>query len=120
MENKDLQKILNEDYDDSKENTLREMLSDFYNRQMISNIVIVWTYGITMMVLTIIFARQFYLATEVKSQIMHAVLAATCFSQVGLIKIFAWQMIHRNALKREIKKLELTIAQLNEAIKSEK
>ena len=36
-----------------------------------------------------------------------------------LIKVFAWQMIHRMSIKRDIKKLELRIAELNQTVKDE-
>jgi hypothetical protein len=37
---------------------------------------------------------------------------------MAIMKIFAWQMIHRNSIKREIKRLELRIAELSEMVKS--
>jgi len=42
-----------------------------------------------------------------------------CFVHgISLIKIFAWQIIHRNGLRREIKRLEIRIAVLNETVKN--
>jgi hypothetical protein len=35
-----------------------------------------------------------------------------------MIKVFAWQMIHRNNIKREIKRLELRIVELGQIVKS--
>ena len=31
---------------------------------------------------------------------------------VGPMKVFAWQMIHKNSVKREINRMELRIAEL--------
>jgi len=32
------------------------------------------------------------------------------------MKIFAWQMLHRNSIKREIKRLELRIAEMTKLL----
>jgi hypothetical protein len=40
-----------------------------------------------------------------------------CFVQLlGLMKIFAWQMIHRNRITREIKRLEIRVAELAKSL----
>jgi hypothetical protein len=59
---------------------------------------------------------EFFRTDEIQYQIMYAVIFLTCIQWIGLLKIFAWQMIHRNGLKREIKRLELRIAELREAV----
>ncbi|MBN2578593.1 MAG: hypothetical protein JXB10_06335 [Pirellulales bacterium] len=42
----------------------------------------------------------------------HAAWDVTQQSRLGIIKVFTWLMIHRNDIKREIKRLELRIAEL--------
>ena len=49
---------------------------------------------------------------------MYAVIFGLFVEGIALMKIFAWQMLARNSVKREIKRLELRIAELNEAVKS--
>ena len=56
----------------------------------------------------------------VKEQIMFAVLFLCGVQMIALIKIFAWQMIHRNGIKREIKRLEIRIANLTNKVSGEK
>ena len=36
-----------------------------------------------------------------------------CFMMIGMLKIFAWMQIHRNALTREIKRLEIQVSSLS-------
>ncbi len=36
-----------------------------------------------------------------------------CFMIIGMLKIFAWMQIHKNALQREIKRLELQVSSLS-------
>ncbi len=36
-----------------------------------------------------------------------------CFMVMGMLKIFAWMQMHKNALMREIKRLELQVSSLS-------
>jgi len=36
-----------------------------------------------------------------------------CFMIIGMLKIFAWMQMHKNALLREIKRLELQVSSLS-------
>lgn len=60
----------------------------------------------------------FWKAGETKMLILYATLFLVCIHWIDLMKIFAWQMIHRNGLKREIKRLEIRIAELSETLKN--
>ncbi len=118
MDREQLKRIIDdsEEYNPTKEDTIRTMLSDFYNRKMLSMVILVWALGLAFMGGAIICAVGFFENVETKDQIMYAALFI-CFIQfVGQIKVFAWQMIHRNSLKREIKRLELRIAELPQAL----
>ena len=104
--------------DDSKEDSLCSMLKDFYSRRMLSVIILVWAYAIVFIALAVLVGVKFFKAELTRSQIMYAVIFICCIQFTTLIKIFAWQMIHRNSIKQEIKKLGLRIAELNETVKN--
>ena len=57
---------------------------------------------------------KFFDADQLKDQLMYAVIFICSIQFICLMKIFAWQMIHRNGIKREIKRLEMKITQLTE------
>ncbi len=105
-------------YDDSKEYTLRSMLTDFYNRKMLSIIILLWVDFLIILALAIFSAVKFFRTYQTKSQIMYAAIFICCFQLFILIKTFAWQMIHRNNIKRQIKRLQLQIAELSQAVKN--
>jgi hypothetical protein len=79
----------------------------------------IWAWAILFVAGAVFSAIQFFKNVEIQSQIMYAVLFLSCCQFMGLMKIFAWQMIHRNGLKREIKRLELRIAELSETMKKQ-
>jgi len=115
MEQESMKKIIDnvEEYDIGKEDTFRTMLSDFYNRKMLTIIIVVWTFGVISMLGAVYCGIQFFKAQDTQSQIMYAVIFICCYQTVGLMKIFAWQNIHKNGIKREIKRLELRVAELS-------
>ena len=118
MDEKEIQKIIEGTYDVSRENTLWSMVGDFYNRKMLSMVILVWGMGVTFMGVAIFSGVKFFRTGEIRYQIMYAVIFLTCIQWVGLLKIFAWQLIHRNSVKREIKRLELSIAEMSETVKN--
>jgi ABC-type multidrug transport system permease subunit len=102
----------NEVYDNSKEDTLCSMLHDFYNRNMLSIVILVWTFSIIFIIGAIYCGMQFFQTETTRSQIMYAVIFLCCVQFIGQMKIFAWQTIHKNSIKREIKRLELRLEEL--------
>ena len=108
--------MTDEKYDDSKDCTLRSMIHDFYNRKMLSIIILVWVYALAFLGLMIFSGIKFFEMDQTQTQLMYAVIFITAAQFLCLMKIFAWQMIHRNGIKREIKKLEIGLADLAQAI----
>jgi hypothetical protein len=114
MTDERLKRILDDPraYEDVRENTVRSMLGDFYNRRMLSTAIFVWVWGLAVVVGAVFCAVRFLNTTETRYQIMFAAIFICCVQFLALTKIFAWQLIHRNGILREIKRLELRIAQL--------
>ncbi|MBN2180399.1 MAG: hypothetical protein JW715_00690 [Sedimentisphaerales bacterium] len=112
-----IKKIIEDNYEDSRQDGLMSMVRDFYNRKMLSMVVLVWTFGIVFMAGAIYSGIEYFRTDEIRYQIMYAVIFMICLQWVGSMKIFAWQVIHRNSIKREIKRLELSIAELNRMVK---
>ncbi len=104
-------------YDDSKENTLWLMLKDFYNKKMLFWIILIWVYFLIFLAIAVLSAIGFFQTDQTRYQIMYAAIFVCCIQFFALIKIFAWQMVHRNGIHREIKRLELRIAELTENLK---
>lgn len=118
MTDEQIRKIIegSPDYEDARENTFRAMLGDFYNRKMLSTAVFIWVWGLATVAGATYCGVRFFDAEQTRSQIMYAGLFVCCVQFLALTKIFAWQMIHRNGILRETKRLELRIAELARAL----
>jgi hypothetical protein len=117
MENEQIKKILEDTYDVAKEDTVWTMISDFYNRKTLCVIIVFWILMILFMAGLVYSGIKFFKTEQVKSQIMYSTIFISCLLGGSIVKIFAWQMAHRHGIKREIKRLELRIAELGETIK---
>ena len=114
MNQDELKKIIesSDEYDQGRQDGLLGMIGDFYSRKMLPTVILVWAMGITFMAGAVLSAIMFFTTDQTQSQIMWAVIFLTAIQWVGLMKIFAWQMIHRNGIKREIKRLELRMVEM--------
>ena len=119
MNQNELQKIMNgpDEYDQAREDGLMAMVGDFYTRKMLSMVILVWGMGIIFIGGAIFSGVKFFGTDEIRYQILYAVIFLTCVQWVGSLKVFAWQLIHRNSIKRELKRLEFRIAELDQTIK---
>ena len=118
MSDEQIRKIIEDGYDDSKEETLRAIAADFYSRRFRSIAILAWAWGIIFVALAVYSAMQFFKADLIQRQIMYAALFLYGALSVGLMKIFAWQMIHRQSFKRDLRRLELRVAELSEMLKT--
>jgi len=118
MNDEQVKKIIDDNYDESKEDSIWSMVGDFYNRKMLSFVILLWVWAIIFIVGSVYCGIQFFKAEQNKYLIMYAA-GFVCFVHgISLIKIFAWQIIHRNGLRREIKRLEIRIAELNRTVET--
>ncbi len=113
-----IKKIIDGTYDDSKEDTPLSVVRDLYSRKMLSTAILVWGWAIIFFAGAAYSTMQFFKNVETKPQIMYAAIFVCCVDGIIFMKIYACEMIHRHSVKREIKKLELRIAELNETVKN--
>ncbi len=89
------------------------MIKDFYNKKNSSIIIFVWIYSLALLYLAFFYGAKFLDTNETKSQIFYASLFLVMIQLMILIKIFAWQIIHRNNIKRQLAKIEEKIDKLS-------
>ena len=118
MDNEEIKKIVEDTYDNAGQEGFITMLGDFYNRRTLSVAIFAWFWGIVFIIGAIYCGVQFFKVENTKYHIMYATLFICFYMSVGLIKVFAWEIMNRNNIKREIKRLELRIAELNQTVKN--
>jgi len=118
MDDEQIRKIIEDTYDVSKEDTPLSIVRDFYSRKMLSTAILVWVWAIVFFAGAAYSAVQFFKNVETKSQIMYAAIFICCVDGIIFMKIYAFEMVHRHSIKREIKRLELRIAELSETVKN--
>lgn len=90
------------------------LIADSFRGRMRWLTAITWGMTLVMFVLSVLAAVWFFQAETTRSMIMFATVFLYCSIAVGLLKIWGWMEIERHAVTREIKRLELRIAQLQE------
>ncbi len=118
MNDEQIKKIIEDTYDNAKEDTLLSMVGQLYSRKMFSSFIVHAAYSLVFIFLAVFCGIEFFQTQDVQYQIMYAAIFVCCIQFVTLRKNIYWQMLHKNSVSREIKRLELRIAELNEAVKN--
>ena len=118
MDQEQIKKIIEDTYDDSKEDNLLSMVGQLYSRKMFSSFIVHAAYSSIFIVLAVFCGIKFFQTQQVQYQIMYAAIFVCSIEFVILRKNIYWQMLHKNSISREIKRLEIHIAELNETVKN--
>jgi hypothetical protein len=118
MSNEQIRKIIEDSYDESKEEGLRSIVRDFYTRKQLSSAILAWALAIFFIGLAIYSGIHFFRTDQTQWQITYAALFIVGVHEFGMIRSFVWQMAHRQNLKRDLKRLELRVAELSEMLKA--
>jgi uncharacterized protein YqhQ len=117
MNDKDIKKIIEDTYDDSREDTYFSWTRSVFKSCHSWVILLVFVHFFFFLALAIVNGVLFFITSQTKYQIMYAALFVVFILIAYLIKIFGWIMAGRNSIKREVKRLEFRIAELSEAVK---
>ena len=104
-----------DDFD--SEPSLFEMLFETFRgkHRWLVFMTIFWT--LVFMVLAVLSVIQFFRAEETRDLVMWAAASALFLSGVSMMKVWFWMELNKNAVTREIKRLELQIARLASRLK---
>ena len=118
MNEEQMRKIIDSppEYDESKEDTLLSMVGQLYSRKMLPSFIVHGAYSLPFIALAVFCGVRFLNTQQIQFQVMYAVLFICCIQFIIFSKVKYWQMLHKNNISREIKRLELRIAELNETV----
>ena len=100
-------------YDELDEQNVFQMLGGLFKGKnswllIIMNIITAIAFGLLIYCLI-----QTFDVEETNDLILWVAGVFFCFMMISMLKIFAWMQIHRNALTREIKRLEIQVSSLS-------
>ena len=113
-----IKKIIEDTYDDTKEDSLFSMVGQLYSRKMISSLIVHGVYSLPFIAGAIFCGIKFFKTGQTQFLIMYAAIFVCCIQVCIFSKSKYWQMLHKINISREIKRLELRIAELNETVKN--
>ena len=61
-------------------------------------------------------AVRFFNTTDTREQLMWVAIFLWCGMAVGMLKLWMWLQMNKNAVKRELKRLELQVAHMSEKL----
>ena len=118
MDDEQIKKIIEDNYDESKEDTLRTWLTDAYSKSPLWITTVIYIQYIILTALAILSGIKFFRTDLTQYQIMYATIFILSSHWMGFISVFGWIMLQRPRLRREIKRLELRIAELNQTVRN--
>ncbi len=118
MDEKEIRKIIEDTYDDSREDTLLSMVGQLYSKQMFPSFIVHFVYSVPFLAGAIYCGIKFFKTDQSQFQLMYAAIFVCCVQGIIFSKAKYWQMLHKNNISREIKRLELRIADLTETVKN--
>ena len=118
MNDEKIKKIIDspEEYDDTKEESYISWARFWFKSSQRWAIILVFAHFSFFIALAILCGILFLITDSTKYQIMYAAFFVCLVLIAYLIKVFAWVLTSRNSIKREIKRLELRIAELADSI----
>ena len=116
MNNEQIKKIIEDTYDESKEDTLRSMVREAFSKQTRWILINIWAWFLIFLAPLILSVIEFFRTDQTKWQIMYGAIFVCCFLSIGFLKVFGWVMWQRHSIKREIKRLEIRIATLAKSL----
>ncbi len=105
------------EYDNVSEDLLLAMMKDRYNRKLRTSAILLSLYCAFFYVLGIAGAVMFFQTEQTKYQIMYAAVFVYFMQRAALVKGIGWQWINKHSIAREIKGLEIRIAELSKTVK---
>jgi hypothetical protein len=118
VDDEKIKKIIEDTYDDSKENTLKLMVSQWYKKKIRWTAILFSAYCCFFHLLAIASAVLFFQVEQPKYQMMYVALFLFFMQRSALVKTIGWQRVNKHSVDREIKRLELRISQLNESLEN--
>ena len=116
MKNEKTEAMIDEIYDASKEHTLLSMVGELYSRRMLPNMLVHGAHSLVFFVGAVYCGIKFFDTQQAQFQLMYAAVFICCVHVIFLRKVIYWQILHKNSVGREVKRLEVRIVELTQMV----
>lgn len=116
MDQEQIKKIIEEPYDETREDTLRVSLKEHYKAKMRRTVIGFSIYCCVFYGLGIACGVMLLRTGDTRYQILFAALFLFFMQRAALVKTIGWQMLNKQGVEREVKRLEFRIAELIEIV----
>tara|TARA_R110002111_G_C5910042_1_gene364975 strand:- start:342 stop:728 length:387 start_codon:yes stop_codon:yes gene_type:complete len=103
-------------YDDLEEQSVFAMIAGLYKGKNVWFTIVMHIVNLVALGFLIYCVVEAFKAESTKDLILWVSGFFVCFTTMCMIKMYAWLQLHRNALQREMKRLELQISSLSSKI----
>lgn len=100
--------------DFDRDETLREMTAQVFRSKIRCWVILIWVEAFIFSLVALWAGIRMYHAQELKPLIVYATVLIACGISIALLKTMHWQFVNKYSIMREIKRLELRIAEINE------
>jgi glucose uptake protein GlcU len=100
------------------EQSIPQMVIDSFRSRHRWLVVLVFTISTVFFLLEFVVAYQFFQAESTRAMIAWATAFVVCVIIMYMMKIWYWMELNKNSLAREIKRLELELANLSRRLSS--
>ncbi|MHC4459602.1 MAG: DUF6768 family protein [Planctomycetota bacterium] len=111
-------KMIDDIYDKQKEESLFSLIGELYSSRMLPSMAMHFLYSLPFIAGAVFCGIIFFKTEQTQFQIMYATIFVCCIQFCIFSKAKYWQMLHKINISREIKRLELRIAELTETVKN--
>jgi Family of unknown function (DUF6768) len=113
MSDEIVRRILDElEHDSAREDSLRRMIASAFEARTRVYTLIVGIIVVAAMAAAVWVAILFFQTEAVRDMILYATLFNTCMLAIASVRLFLWQLLLRQGVMREIKRLELRLVEL--------
>ena len=99
-------------YAPGREETLRSMVAESFRGKKKWLSMVAYIYVLLFSAVGIFAAVKFFGATGTRNQILYAALFTWAMILVPILKIWYWEQLNKNAILRELKRIELRLLEL--------
>jgi hypothetical protein len=100
----------------AREQGFREMIAATFRGRNRWMTILVWVYLWAFTALGVVVAVLFFRSDALADKLMYAAIFVVVGFFLGMMKMWYWMLMNRNAVVREVKRLELRISELQAAL----